>query len=258
LTTRRAFLTAEWRYLVMLNYDVDPAVLEPLVPAGTTLDRLAGRALVSIVGFRFLRTRVLGVPIPFHRDFDEVNLRFYVRRETADGEVRRGVTFVRELVPRAAIALVARVAYDEPYRAVAMRSVAPGAPTETPGTVSYAWRTSDRWQRVAATATGEASIPGPDDEATFVTEHYWGYTRRRSGATTEYEVAHPRWRVWPARDAVLDADVRGLYGAAFVDAFAAPPCSAFVAEGSAVTVYRPRSLGPAAGITFHRPGVTRT
>jgi uncharacterized protein YqjF (DUF2071 family) len=247
LTTRRAFLTAEWRYLVMLNYEIDPCVLEPLVPAGTTLDRWAGRALVSVVGFRFLHTRVLGVPIPLHRDFDEVNLRFYVRHETPDGEVRRGVTFVRELVPRAAIALVARVAYDEPYRAVRMRSKAPAAPTERPGTVEYAWRTSGRWQRVAATATGVATVSAPDDESTFVTEHYWGYTRRRSGATTEYEVAHPRWRVWPARDAVLDADVRGLYGAPFVDSLAGPPRSAFIADGSAVTVYRPRSLGAAAG-----------
>jgi uncharacterized protein YqjF (DUF2071 family) len=247
LTTRRAFLTAEWRYLVMLNYEIDPGVLEPLVPAGTTLDRWAGRALVSVVGFRFLRTRVLGVPIPLHRDFDEVNLRFYVRHETTDGAVRRGVTFVRELVPRAAIALVARVAYDEPYRAVRMRSTAPAAPTERPGTVEYAWRTGGRWQRVAAMATGVATVPAPDDEATFVTEHYWGYTRRRSGATTEYEVAHPRWRVWTARDAVLDADVRGLYGAPFVDALAGPPRSAFIADGSAVTVYRPRSLGPAPG-----------
>src|SRR5919199_3954177 len=93
---RRPFLTAEWRYLVMLNYDVPPAVLAPLVPAGTTLDLWRGRALVSVVGFRFLATRVLGVPVPFHRDFDEVNLRFYVRRELPGGEVRRGVTFVRE------------------------------------------------------------------------------------------------------------------------------------------------------------------
>ncbi|HXT48296.1 MAG TPA: DUF2071 domain-containing protein, partial [Gemmatimonadaceae bacterium] len=114
---RRAFLTAEWRYLVMLNYEVDAAMLRPLVPRGTELDLWEGRALASVVGFRFLRTRLLGVPVPFHRDFEEVNLRFYVRRVTPNGDARRGVVFVRELVPRAAIAYTARAVYNEPYLA---------------------------------------------------------------------------------------------------------------------------------------------
>src|SRR6187549_3207255 len=114
MTRRRVFLRAEWRWLVMLNWEVPPELLAPLVPAGVALDLWRGRALVSVVGFRFLRTRVLGVPVPFHRDFDEVNLRFYVRREAGTGDIRRGVTFVRELVPRPAISLVARLAYNEP------------------------------------------------------------------------------------------------------------------------------------------------
>jgi uncharacterized protein YqjF (DUF2071 family) len=247
---RRAFLTAEWRYLVMLNYVVDDTdverVLAPLVPAGTELDRWDGRALVSVVGFRFLRTRLLGVPVPFHRDFDEVNLRFYVRHVTPDaGEVRRGVVFVRELVPRRAIAAVARLAYDEPYRAVPMRSEAPRVPVEEPGRVRYAWRTPRRrdWQHVAATAAGGApTVPPPGSEARFVTEHYWGYTRQRDGGTVEYEVRHPAWRVWPAAAPLLDADVAGLYGDAFAGPLAGPPSSAFVAEGSAVTVYAPRRI----------------
>src|SRR5947207_15642078 len=120
------FLTAQWRHLVMLNYEVDADVLTPLVPAGTTLDLWQGRALVSVVGFRFLGTRVLGVSVPWHRDFDEVNLRLYVRRELEGGEVRRGVVFVREVVARRAITWLARVAYNEPYRTLPMRSAASG------------------------------------------------------------------------------------------------------------------------------------
>src|SRR5690606_40211851 len=97
----------QWRRLVMLNYDVDPAVLRPLVPHGVELDTWEGRYLVSVVGFQFLDTRLLGVPVPFHRDFDEINLRFYVRRRADDGW-RRGVVFVKEIVPRRALAAVAR------------------------------------------------------------------------------------------------------------------------------------------------------
>src|SRR5450432_3594788 len=156
---RRAFLTAEWRYLVMLNYDVDPAILHALVPKHTELDLWNGRAIASVVGFRFLGTRLLGVPIPLHRNFEEVNLRFYVRHRTADGEVRRGVVFVRELVPRFAIALTARLAYNEPYLAVSMRSTAPAGPVEAPGLVSYGWKMGSRWQGLSAAAVGEATMP---------------------------------------------------------------------------------------------------
>jgi uncharacterized protein len=240
---RRAFLTAEWRHLVMLNYDVDPVILHALVPKHTELDLWNGRAIASVVGFRFLRTRLLGVPIPLHRNFEEVNLRFYVRHTTPDGEVRRGVVFVRELVPRLAIALTARLAYNEPYLAVRMRSVVPAAPTDAPGRISYGWRTGSRWQEVSATASGAPALPSQASEEEFITEHFWGYTRQRDGGTVEYEVQHPRWRVWSAAEPSLVADVPRLYGPSFARALAEQPASAFVAEGSEVTVYRPRRIG---------------
>jgi uncharacterized protein YqjF (DUF2071 family) len=240
---RRAFLRAEWRYLVMLNYDVDPAVLHALVPRHTVLDLWNGRAMASMVGFRFLRTSVLGAPIPLHRNFEEVNLRFYVRHTTPDGRVRRGVVFVRELVPKAAIAMVARLAYNEPYWALPMRSTVPRVPVEDPGHVSYQWRTGSRWQHLSAVACGKAALPTPASEESFITEHFWGYTRQRDGATVEYEVEHPRWRVWPASEPSLDADLPRLYGSSFARALATAPVSAFIAEGSPVTVYRPRRLG---------------
>jgi uncharacterized protein YqjF (DUF2071 family) len=67
------FLTAEWRYLAMINYEIDPAILLPHVPRGTELDEWQGKTFVSMVGFHFLNTRVLGVPLPFHRNFAEIN-----------------------------------------------------------------------------------------------------------------------------------------------------------------------------------------
>jgi len=211
------------------------------VPAGTTLDLFGGRALVSVVGFRFLDTRVLGMRIPGHRDFDEVNLRFYVGHE-AGGEVRHGVVFVRELVPRAAIAWLARRAYHEPYRAVPMRSTVPATAGGAPGRLVYEWRTAAGWQHVAATADGAPAVPAPGSAAAFITHHLWGYTGQPDGSTLEYEVEHPRWRVWPASAPALAADVAGLYGAAFVAPLSRPPVSAFIADGSPVAVYRPRRL----------------
>ena len=240
---RLPFLTAEWRHLVMLNFDITPETLLPLVPRQTALDLWQGRALVSVVGFQFLRTRVAGVvPLPLHQSFEEVNLRFYVTRATPDGAIRRGVVFVRELVPKALVALAARLTYNEPYRAVQMRSQVPHQLTQAPGRVQYEWKVNGAWQRVAATAVGTAVVPSADSEAAFITEHYWGYGRLRDGRTVEYEVTHPRWRVWEAANGAFSGGAAALYGAPFVDALVRPPSSAFIAEGSAVRVYSPATL----------------
>jgi uncharacterized protein len=243
-TARRPFLTATWRDVVVLSYAIDPDVLAVRVPAGTTLDLVAGRALVSVVGFRFAGTRVLGVPVPGHTDFDEVNLRFYVRRQTPPDEVRRGVVFVRELVPRAAVTWLARLAYGEPYRTLPMRSTVSGGLASRRFT--YEWQRDGAWEALAATARGTAGVPRPDSDEAFITQHHWGYGRARDGATLEYEVEHPPWRVWSAQDAALRADVAALYGPEFAAALSAPPVSALVADGSPVTVYRPHRLPGAA------------
>ena len=244
MSGRFPFLTGEWRWLAMLNWRVDPALLEPLVPRGTLLDRWNGATWVSVVGFLFRDTRLLGVPVPLHRNFEEVNLRFYVRRQ-ADGEVRRGVTFVRELVPRRAIALVARLAYNEPYRALPMsHELAPTASLDhAPQHVEYAWRLGERRNRLRVHLANEPSraiAPGSEEE--FIPEHYWGYTRQKDGGTVEYQVTHPRWRVWSASDATLSADVAELYGPSFVDVLSSPPDSAFLADGSAIAVHMPRRI----------------
>lgn len=242
---RFAFLTAEWRWLAMLNYSIDPAILEPYVPQGTLLDSWNGETMISVVGFRFLRTRLLGVPLPLHRDFDEVNLRFYVR-VNENGETRRGVVFIREIVPRRAIALVARFAYNEPYIALPMRSVTPQCSVShiggEPGQIEYSWMNARRWNRLTLIATGAPALPEPGSQEDFITEHYWGYTRQRDGGTVEYQVDHPRWRVWQAEQGRLECDAAELYGDRFVDVLYAQPRSAFLAEGSAITVYGPRRL----------------
>lgn len=229
------FLTAAWRRLVMLSWEVDPGLLRPLVPRGTALDAWNGRTFASVVGFLFLDTRILAVPIPFHRDFEEVNLRFYVRREGPEGW-RRGVSFIRELVPRRAIATTARWIYNEPYLALPMRHRA------EPGVAEYGWRLGGRWNTLGARFSGEARPLAAGSEEEFITEHYWGYTRQRDGGTVEYRVEHPSWRVWPATEASLDADVAALYGPDFAAALAGPPTSAFVADGSPIVVRRARRI----------------
>src|SRR5215210_1307103 len=212
----------------MVNFVVDPAALEPLVPAGTQLDLWHGRAYVSVVGFRFLNTRVLGIPVPFHRNFDEVNLRFYVRRLSGD-EWRKGVAFVKEMVPRRAIAFVARSLYNENYVRLPMRST-----VTIPGPVRYEWWHAGAWESVSATVIGGPYLPAPDSEETFISEHYWGYARQGDGRTVEYGVEHPPWRVWRCEAAAFACQAARLYGERFARFLEKLPASAFVAEGSPV------------------------
>jgi uncharacterized protein len=231
------FLRAEWRRLAMLNYEIDPAILRPFVPRGVELDAWNDRHFVSVVGFLFLKARVLGLPIPFHRDFEEINLRFYVRRR-ADGAWRRGVVFIKEIVPRWAIATVARVVYNENYVARRMRHRIDldNGTIAANGSVEYSWRDYGSWLRVRAKTAGEAQPLVADSEEEFITEHYWGYAAQRDGGCVEYQVEHPRWRVWRTSEASFECDVKRVYGREFVECLSAKPASAFVADGSAVVV----------------------
>jgi uncharacterized protein YqjF (DUF2071 family) len=229
---KNIFLTAEWRYLVMLNYPVERLLLEPLVPPGLELDQFASTTYVSVVGFLFLRTRVFGIAFPFHRNFEEVNLRFYVRRRAPEGW-RRGVVFVREIVPRRAIATLARRFYGEPYSAFPMSHSIERDRDQLQ--CRYVWRRNGREEFVSATASGSPAFVASGSLEEFITEHYWGYTGRR-GQCGQYQVEHPPWRVWRAIDAQFEADVASLYSPGFVAPLSVAPASAFIAEGSPVVV----------------------
>ena len=233
------FLTAEWRNLLMLNFAVERETLEPRAPAGTIVDTYRGVAYVSMVGFLFRRTRVLGIPMLFHKSFEEVNLRFYVRR--FDGESwRRGVVFIKEIVPSFLISSSARFFYNENYERCEMRHQC----DEQPGTrrFEYSWRYQGEWNSLAgAAAEPEREVVAGSIEE-FITDHEWGYTRQRDGGTLEYQVVHPRWPVARARECKLTCNAVSLYGSDFASALAKDPASAFAISGSAVTVYRGKNL----------------
>ncbi len=228
------FLTAEWRNLVMINYEIDPALLQRYLPYGVDIDFWNGKTYVSVVGFLFLHTRILRMPIPMHTDFEEVNLRFYVRR----GD-RRGVVFIKEIVPKRAIATIARALYNEKYIALPMRHSIDDTQ------VRYEWRKDGIWNAITAQIEGApAALTGGSQEE-FITEHYWGYTAQRDGGTLEYQVEHPSWRVWQAAASTLACDAAELYGPEFEPVLRAKPASAFVAEGSPIAVHRGVKLSSA-------------
>lgn len=214
----------------MANYEVDPALLGGWVPRGTEIDLDDGKCFISLVGFMFLETRVLGVPIPFHINFEEVNLRFYTKRVIGD-ETRRSVCFVKEIVPRRAIAIVARVFYGEPYECWQM------AHERTGTLVAYDWQRGSRRNRLSVEIDGSIGLPEPGSHGEFIIEHYWGYTDR-GNRVDEYKVEHPKWQLFSVKNELIDVDFGKTYGPEFAFMSAQKPYSVLLAKGSEVAVYK--------------------
>lgn len=219
----------------MANYEVDPSLLGSRVPAGTELDLDDGRCFVSLVGFMFLDTRVLGIPIPFHINFEEVNLRFYVKRELPN-ETRRAVCFVKEIVPRYAIAKVARTLYGEPYECWRMGNF------RSDSRVSYDWSRDGVTNRLSVDVGDSLGVPEANSHGEFIIEHYWGYTDRRGGRVDEYKVEHPKWELFSVKVPKIDVDFGATYGDEFVCLGKQQPYSVLLAKGSEIAVYKGKKL----------------
>jgi|SRR5580693_6612841 uncharacterized protein YqjF (DUF2071 family) len=236
----RVFLSAEWRDLVMLNYEIDPSLLTRHVPPGISLDSFNGRTYVSLVGFRFLGTKLLGhLPVPFHANFDEVNLRFYVRRKEGDDN-RRGVVFIAEVVPKRAIAMTARFVYGENYTCLPMKHHI--ETVDFGKTARYEWQVDGSWCKLSAQAEGVPTHPHGGSLEQFITEHYWGYSAQPTGGCIEYHVSHVPWQVWGATAARFEGDASSLYGRDLGAVLQQRPDCAFVADGSPVVVFKGRRI----------------
>jgi len=232
------FLTANWRDLFMLNYPVPAETLQPFLPPGTTPDLLEGQAFVNVVAFRFEGLRLIGQPVPLHQDFPEVNLRAFVQK---DGQ--RGVMFLREWVTKPLITFGANLLYNEAYGVCPIRvdeHLDDGYESPRRTGATYRLRVKGEWHKLGWRADADAQFPA-------LAHHDWfkeiphGYGRLRfTQKALQYDVKHPRWRVYPNLELEVEVDYGKLFGGHWRFLNETPPHSAFVAEGSAVEVYTPR------------------
>ncbi|PKF73951.1 YqjF family protein [Chryseobacterium sp. PMSZPI] len=225
------FLKAEWRKLAIINYEIDPDIVSKYLPEGTELDFYKGKCYVSLVGFMFLNTKLLGVPIPFHRNFEEVNLRFYVKKNE-NGIWKRGVVFIKEIVPKPALSFVANSVYNENYHTMPMKNMIHEKKDEL--LIKYSWKDKN-WYSIRITAENKAQQMEADSEFEFITEHYWGFTKKEKN-TSEYEVCHPKWNCYPVKDHHLNIDFNTIYGEDFECLNHQQPISVMLAEGSEIKV----------------------
>lgn len=227
------FLSAEWNNLIMANYTIDAAILSPYIPAGTELDYFKGNAYVSLIGFMFENTRILGYKIPFHINFEEVNLRFYVKR-FENGIWKRGAVFIKEIVPKPAISIVANTLYNEKYSTMRMKHFFNKKEDEIH--LGYSWKSKGKWNRLEATTELNAVPMQAGSEEEFIAEHYWGYAVYNPQTTFEYAVQHPSWKIHPVKKYLIDCDFNVLYGRRFALLEDEKPASVFMAEGSSINI----------------------
>lgn len=231
------FLTAEWRKLIMVNYIVDPGVLEKYLPALTEIDLWEGKCYVSLVAFMFMNTRIRKYAIPFHKDFEEVNLRFYVRYN--DGKSwKRGVVFVREFVPLPFVTLVANTLYDEKYQTLSMRHDWEVNPSQL--SVTYQWK-KKRWHSLTIEAINDPQLIVEGSKEEFITQHFWGYSRKKN-YTSEYQVDHELWKSYPVSKYDINVDFEKNYGREFRFLNDMNSDSVFLVEGSDIQVFRDRKI----------------
>lgn len=234
-----SFLKAEWRKLALANYIIDKNLLLKYLPAGTEPDLWKGNCYVSLVGFMFINTKLLGLKIPFHSNFEEVNLRFYVKR-FANGKWKRGVVFIKEIVPKPALAFVANTFYNENYETLPMDHS--WSMNENNRMVQYKWKKFGNWNFIKVTAGTNTFGITPDSETEFIIEHYWGYAKVNEHKSNEYEVTHPKWEVYEVNDYEIKVDFGNVYGEEFEFLNAISPNSVMLAEGSEITVENKSSI----------------
>jgi len=232
------FLKAEWRKLAIINYEINPEILMKYLPVGTKLDFYQGKCYVSLVGFMFLNTKLLGPPIPFHRNFEEVNLRFYVKKKEGK-KWKRGVVFIKEIVPKAALSLVANTVYKENYETKPMKNMIYHKDEEL--LVKYSWKDKS-WHSIEITAENLPLKMEANSEFEFITEHYYGFTKKEN-KTSEYEVCHPKWDYYLVKNHQLEIDFKTIYGNDFECLNHQEPISIMLAEGSQIEVKTKKYLG---------------
>jgi uncharacterized protein YqjF (DUF2071 family) len=227
------FLSAHWEHLVMANYAVPPEVLKPYLPHGVTLDLYHEKAYVSLVGFMFKDTRLFKLPIPFLGTFEEINLRFYVKR-TEGGEVKRGVVFINETVPYQAVAWLANQLYQEHYLAIPTKNRIEILRDEKK--IRYEWKINKQWNHLEVNTSAVSEPMVNNSIEAFIFEHYYGYTKITDNVSQEYKVNHPRWLINQVNDYSIQCDFKEMYGNDFSFLNSAQPDSVIFAEGSPVTV----------------------
>jgi len=232
---KKIFLEANWERLLSANYVVDPSILQPHIPEGTELELHNGKCYVSLVAFRYSETKLLKIKVPFHQTFEEINLRFYVKRKIETKEWRSEVAFTKLFFPKRTLTAVAKRIYKENYETYEMQHR--WKDDEQFLRTSYGLN-KDKWHRFEVITERKPLRITENTDAFFFSKHYWGTSQIDSRSCTIYEIEHPDWSTYKTIDAAISFDFKHVFGEEFASLTTAQPESIYLFDGSPVTVYK--------------------
>lgn len=235
-----SFLMANWQKLLFVNYKVNKELLLPYLPTGLELDDYDNTYYLSFVAMRFDNTRVLGISFPFHKRFEEVNLRFYVKRKLSDGSYKKGVVFISEIVPKRVITMIARMLYNESYQTLAMSHQ--WLDTKKFQDISYSLHKNNQTHTITVTTDNTNIDIKPQGHQDFIIERYFGYTKNKQDKTIEYEVRHKPWQTQGIINHKIDINFEDVYGEKFSFLNNLKPDSIYFTEGSRTSVENKKIL----------------
>jgi hypothetical protein len=225
------FLLAEWNNLIMANYVVPASFLLPYVPYKTELDFFEGKAYVSLVGFNLHKTKVLGFSIPMHVNFEEVNLRFYIKHND-HGTWKRGLVFIKEIVPKRAVSFIANNLFREKFATMSMRHFH----NDTGGNLEtcYEWLFKKKWNKISSVTDKRSKKIAEGSCECFFIDHYWGYSKFSKSKTYQYQVEHPAWESLKVLSYSIDCDFGSIFGDEFSFLNNEKPASVLMTKGSEI------------------------
>ena len=232
----KTFLTARWENLAIITYKIHPASLSIYIPPGLAADTINGDAFVSIVAFDFNDIKIKSLRIPFHVNFPEINLRFYVKDEN-----RNGVVFISEFVDKYFVPFVANSVYNENYKRIRMKKVMKILDGDDVIHLNYNMNMKGREFNLNMKAKQESFIPGENTIEHFIKEHEWGFGKSRRGKLLSYKVVHPVWEVCPVTHFSHNFDFGLIYGNKWEMLNDEKPFNVMFAKGSEVKVFSPES-----------------
>lgn len=216
-----------------MNYIISPEILENYLPAYTIIDYFKGNCFTSLVGFPFRNVEIAGMKIPFYTDFEEINLRFYVKR--FDGTTwRKGTVFISEIANKSALKFLANSFLHEKYQTLETRQEIKenSELIET----KYSWRTWMNWQFLNLISEKPSESVAEGTEAHFIMDRSSGYQKYDTATTNEYGISHPKWNIYPIRSFDINVDFEESFDSNFPVLNETLPHSVILARGSSVAV----------------------